>query len=73
MPLNSPYSPTMVNDKSSLDIMSSIAENLSFIAKDLIEYVQIKTGKTISPTADLGGDSESVSPTSFVGGKIKKG
>jgi GH24 family phage-related lysozyme (muramidase) len=71
MPLNSPYSPTMVNDKSSLDIMSSIAENLSFIAKDLIEYVQIKTGKTITPTADLGGDSESVSPTSFVGGIIK--
>jgi len=72
MPVNSPYSPTMVNDKSSLDIMSSIAENLSFIAKDLIEYVQIKTGQTITPTKDLGGDSESISPTSFVGGVIKK-
>jgi len=73
MPANSPYSPTMVNEKTSLDIMSSIAESFSFIAKDLAEYVEIKTGKKVSsssPTVDT--SSGSLSPTpeiDFVSGK----
>jgi len=51
----------MVKEKSSLDIMSSIAESFSFIAKDLVEYVKLKTGKTISPSIDT--SSKSLSPT----------
>ena len=49
MPANSSYSPTMVEKKSSLDIMSNIADNMRAIAKDLAEYVEIKTGKASSP------------------------
>jgi GH24 family phage-related lysozyme (muramidase) len=76
MPANSPYSPTLVKKSSSLDIMSSIAESFSFIAKDLAEYVKIKTGKEVSsssPTADT--SSKSLSPTpniDFVSGDSKK-
>ena len=44
MPANSDYSPSMVNEKTSLNIMSSIADSFSLIAKDLVEYVEIKTG-----------------------------
>jgi lysozyme len=73
MALTSSNSPTLVNEKSSLDIMSSIAESFSFIARDLVEYVKIKTGKKVSsssPTVDT--SSRSLSPTpeiDFVSGK----
>tara|TARA_R100000541_G_scaffold21904_4_gene31870 strand:- start:1983 stop:3467 length:1485 start_codon:yes stop_codon:yes gene_type:complete len=68
MPANSDYSPSMVNEKTSLNIMSSIADSFSLIAKDLVEYVEIKTGKAITPTVDTGSDSLSPTPEiNFVG------
>jgi lysozyme len=76
MPANSSYSPTMVEKKSSLDIMSNIADNVRAIAKDLAEYVEIKTGKASSPSSpSLDTSSKSLSPTpkiDFVSGESKK-
>ena len=73
MPANSSYSPTMIQKKSSLDIMSNIAENLSAIAKDLVEYVKIKTSKTtVSRITDTSKESLSPTPEDKFGGIKKK-
>lgn len=45
-------SPTPVKDnKEQLASLSSIAESFSFIAKDLVEYVKLRTGLDITPRA----------------------